>query len=219
MNFKKWVLLEDAKKELASSVEGVEFPEKVLDYLFTAYGKTKEGEWKNTVFSVVEAFKEFSIDTSLPLLQPSPKEKKGEDWEYPGRSWNFYSHILAKSYGWTLDYIAELDTLEALGHIQEILTGEQIDREFIYSLSEIAYPYNKTTKKGEFKPLTRPYWMRPISKPIKKIRIKRSMMPMGHVVDASGLGAELGGWNEIITEKTTKETNPPRNPQALPPPS
>lgn len=216
IQFKKWVLLEDAKKQIGETVEGVEFPEKVLDYLFTAYGKTKEGDWKNTVFTLVEAFKEFSIDTSLPILKPSPKDSKEDNWDYPNRSWNFYSHILARSYGWTLDYIAELDVLEGLGHIQEVLTAEQIDREFIHSLSEIAYPYNKSTKKGEFKPLSRPYWMRPVSKPVKKVRIRRDMLPVGYIVDASGLGEELGGWNEIIQKN---EINSKRNPQALPPPS
>lgn len=215
ITFKKWILLEDAKKQIGETVEGVEFPEKVLDYLFTAYGKTKEGYWKNTVFTLVEAFKEFSIDSSLPILKPSPKESKGEDWEYPGRSWNFYSHILARSYGWTLDYIAELDVLEGLGHIQEVLTAEQLDKEFTHSLSEISYPYNKSTKKGEYKPMSRPYWMRPMSKPVKKVRIRRDMLPVGYIVDASGLGEELGGWNEIIQKN---ETNSKRNPQTIPPP-
>lgn len=216
ITFKKWVLLEDAKKQIGETVEGVEFPEKVLDYLFTAYGKTKEGDWKNTVFTLVEAFKEFSIDTSLPILKPSPKDSKEDNWDYPNRSWNFYSHILARSYGWTLDYIAELDVLEGLGHIQEVLTAEQLDKEFAHSLSEISYPYNKSTKKGEYKPMSRPYWMRPMSKPVKKVRIRRDMLPVGYIVDASGLGEELGGWNEIIQKN---ETNSKRNPQALPPPS
>jgi hypothetical protein len=217
VTFKKWVLLEDIKKQLGETVEGVGFPEKVLDYLSIAYDrKPKEGYWKNTVFSMVEAFKEFSVDSSLPILNQPPSKSKDE-LDYPNRTWNFYSHILANSYGWTLEYISDLDTNEALGHIQEILTGEQLEREFIYSLSEIAYPYNKSTKKGEFKPLTRPYWMRPLSKPVKKVKIKRTMLPMGHIVDASGLGSELGGWNEIIQKN--EETNSPRNPQPLSPPS
>jgi len=106
--------------------------------------------------------------------------------------------------------------VEAFAHIQEILTDRQLEQEFFYSLSEIAYPYNKATKKGEFKPMPRPYWMRPAVRPTKTIRIKRNLLPVGYGVDASGLGAELGGWNEILNQNNeTKEADPPRDTQPV----
>jgi hypothetical protein len=215
LGFRKWISLEDHKKLIAEAVEGSEFPERVFDYLSTAFGDKgwRKKSWKTPVYSLADGFQKFNPDPSLPLLN-APKEKKEADWEYKGRSWNYFSHLLANAYGWTLEYIAEMDVNEALGHVQEILTQEYLEQEFTHSLSEVSYVYNKNTKKSDYKPLPRPYWMRPVSQPTKKVRIRRDMLPVGYVVDASGLGAELGGWNEIITKNEST-----RNTQAVPPPS
>lgn len=214
LGFRKWVSLEDHKKRIAEAVEGSEFPNRVTDYLSTAFGNKgwEKKPWKTLVFSMIEGFEKFTPNSSLPILNP-PKDGKKSDWDYEGRSWMYFSHLLANAYGWTLEYIAEMDVNEAIGQIQEILTSEYLDQEFTHSLSEVSYTYNKNTKKSDYKPLPRPYWMRPVSQPTKKVRIRRDMLPMGHVVDVSGLGAELGGWNEIITN----ESKP--NPPTVPPPS
>jgi hypothetical protein len=61
---------------------------------------------------------------------------------------------------------------------------EQLDKEWTYSLSEIAFPYNSSTKKSEYKPLDRPEWMLPISpKQLPVIKMRKDMMPMGNIVD------------------------------------
>jgi hypothetical protein len=215
LGFRKWIELENHKKLISEAVEGSEFPEKVFDYLSTAFGNKgwEKKPWKTPVYSMVEGFQKFNPDPSLPLLN-SPREKKEADWEYKGRSWNYFSHLLAHAYGWTLEYIAGMDVNEALGHIQEILTEDYLEQEFQHSLSEVSYVYNKNTKKSDYKPLPRPYWMLPALKPIKMVKLKRSMMPVGYVIDTSGLGAELGGWNEIITKNESST-----NTQSVPPPS
>lgn len=216
--FRKWIDLEASKQSIAKATEGVEFPDRVLDYLSVAFGKTpKEGYWKDTVALFTDALQKTYIEINVPMIKNPPKEGKEPDWNYEGRTWNHLSHVLAKAYGWTLEYIASLDVVEAFGHIQEIFTDRHLEQEFAYSLSEIAYPYNKSTKKNEFKPMSRPYWMRPASKPVKKIKIKRSMLPVGYGVDSSGLGAELGGWNDLINE--TKKTDASRDSQTVPPPT
>lgn len=184
--FRKWVELEKKKSDFISAAESDEFPEKVFAYL-SAAGYSTKGDWRSTVLSLQKAYVEY-LPKSLPILDAAPKEGKPVDWDYDNRTWNFYSHLLAKSYGWTLEYIAELETNEALGHLQEILTEDHLEKEFVYSLSEVAYPYNKSTKKSEFKPMKRPYWMKPvINTEIKKFKIKRDMLPMGKIVDISGL--------------------------------
>lgn len=220
LGFRKWVELEDHKKLIAEAVEGSDFPNRVVAYLSTAFGdkKWERKPWKTPVFSMVKGFEKFN-PAPLPILHP-PKDNKKSDWDYEGRSWNYFSHLLADAYGWTLEYIAEIDVNEALGHIQEVLTDNYLRQEFQHSLSEVAYSYNKNTKKSDYKPLPRPYWMRPISKPTKKVRIRRDMLPMGYLVDASGLGAELGGWNEIIHKNIETQTvEPPRDAQPVSPPS
>jgi hypothetical protein len=119
----------------------------------------------------------------LPITEPTGTTKKeDEPWDYEGRQWHLYSHILAKTYGWTLDYISQLQVHEAIAKIQEILTDEQLEHEFYYGLSEIAYPYDSSTKKSSFKPLDRPSWMRPKAKEIPRFKIPKSIMPMGVVV-------------------------------------
>jgi hypothetical protein len=120
------------------------------------------------------------------MLRDSPKESKPVDWDYDGRTWAYYSHLLAKAYGWTLEYVAEMDVNEALAHLQEIMTDDHLEKEFTYSLSEVAYPYNKSTKTSNFKPMTKPYWMRPPMKQIPTYKIRRDMLPQGRIVDLAG---------------------------------
>lgn len=166
---------------------------------------------------MIEGFEKLAPDPSLPILK-SPKAKKESDWEYKGRSWNYFSHLLADAYGWTLEYIAELDVNEALGHIQEVLTSEHLEHEFYHSLSEVAFAYNKSTKKSDYKPLTRPYWMLPVAKPLRKFRIPKSLLPLGVGVDMSGLPEEYG-IKKIIEHGMEKETTESAGDAPLIPPS
>lgn len=218
LGFRRWLELEHHKKLISEAVESSEFPEKVFDYLSTAFGDRKWDKqgWKTPVFSFLESLEKFNPDSSLPILHPPKDGKKDEDFDYKGRSWNYFSHLLADAYGWTLDYIAELDVNEALGHIQEVLTAEYLKQSFHHSLSEVAYVYDKNTKKSSYKPLPKPYWLRPLPKPIKKFRIKRSMLPVGYVVDASGMAEELG-LSSIVTKENNETTEPPRNSQTISP--
>jgi hypothetical protein len=74
-----------------------------------------------------------------------------------------------------------------MAYLQEILVNEQLDREFTWSTTEVAYPYNSTTKVSKFQPLTRPYFMHETAKPLKIMKIPRNLMPMGEVHDSSGM--------------------------------
>jgi hypothetical protein len=215
LGFRKWIDLENHKKSIAEAVEGSEFPTEVIAYLSTAFGDKgwEKKPWKTPVYSMMEGFTKFN-PKPLPLLEAPPNKKK-VDWEYEGRTWSYFSHILADAYGWTLEYIGSMDVNEALGHIQEILTNDFLNQEFQHSLSELSYEYNKSTKKSYYKPLTRPYWMRPASKPTQVVRIRRDMLPVGYVIDASGLGKELGGWNEIIKNNDDS----PKDTPTVPPPA
>lgn len=119
----------------------------------------------------------------LPITQPTNENHKDEPWDYPERTWYLYAHMIAESYGWSLEYISQLKVEDALAIIQEILVDEQLEHEFYYGLSEVAYPYNASTKKSDFKPLSRPGWMRPRVEPdkIQRTQIPRSLMPVGVV--------------------------------------
>lgn len=116
------------------------------------------------------------------MTRPSDEKQKDDDWSYDGRLWHQYSHMLARTYGWTLEYIANMTIVEALAKMQEIIVDEQLDREFYYGLSEMAYSYDQRSKVSKFNPLPRPSWMRPKIKEIKKFTIPASMLPIGVVM-------------------------------------
>ena len=194
IGFRKFVTLEKRKQIFLSATGDESFPEKVFSYLSVALdvpvSRLEGKDWQKVIRSLL-SYKGHQLKP-LPLLEGAQKDSKPVDWDYDGRSWAYYSHLLSKAYGWTLEYIAEMDVDEALSHLQEILTDEHLDREFLYSLSEVAYPFNASTKKSEFKPMKRPYWMQPaVPTTIKKVKIRRDMLPQGLIKDMSGLPSEF----------------------------
>jgi hypothetical protein len=116
----------------------------------------------------------------FPILHGKSENREKYPWEYKERSWYFWLNLFAKHYGWTEEIISQLDIDTAIGLYQEIEIDGQLQREWEWGLSEIAYPYNKGTKKREYKPLARPSWMKPIiPKQLPMVRIRKDMMPMG----------------------------------------
>ena len=213
LTFKKWLDLEQLKKQISDATESGEFPDRVFAYLSVAFDSLirPKDSWDKTILLFTKALNELQPDRKLPMLQPHTSNEKPVAWDYPNRSWAFWSHILAKAYGWTLEYIGELDVNEALAMVQEVLTDDQLDREFVYSLSEIAYPYNKSTKKNHFKPMPRPHWMKAMIPPIRKVKFRRDMLPVGLIQDVSGMPDEFNPLRDDV-QKKTKETKPPPSP-------
>ena len=127
----------------------------------------------------------------IPITQVSsdPNEKKPV-WEYEGRTWFWWWHFFAKEYGWNKEQVENLDIDEAISLLQECLLDRQFEREWEYGLSELAYPYDPTTKRGVFKPLSRPDWMtgrqQQALKAMQKVRFKKSMLPVGGIIGEDG---------------------------------
>lgn len=185
--FKKWIRLESLKEKIVKAVGEAQpdFPDWFLLYTSTALGVSyrwyEKADWQRVVFLFYVCLSK-SPTVNFPITVPSNEKFKEEPWNYEGRLWHVYSHILASSYGWSLEYISQLQVSEAIAKIQEIMTEAQLEREFYYGLSEIAYPYDKGSKKSIFKPLERPHWMRPKIQPIPRFKIPKAVMPMGNVV-------------------------------------
>lgn len=120
----------------------------------------------------------------FPILFNKIREEMEIFLDYPGRAWYIWANLLASNYGWSLEYIADLDFEDGIALIQEIILNKQLDKEWQWSLSEIAYPYNKSTKKSEFKPLPRPDWMTQIKKQtsIQSVKLPADMLPTGMVL-------------------------------------
>jgi len=180
-----WLELETYKEKIIEATDGGDFPKVLLKYLSVAFWgiNSKWFDHANWI-KIVSAFY-LSISKlpkiELPITTPTNEKSSKDDWSYDGRTWHLYSHMLAKNYGWTLEYISCLRVDEALAKIEEIMVDEQLNREFQYSLSENAYSYDQRTKKNKFIPLPRPYWMRKKAKPIQKFLIPASMLPVGVV--------------------------------------
>lgn len=182
---RKWLELESYKDKIIKATDGGDLPRWMLRYLSVALWGVRE-KWFECAdwFKIVSVFY-LSISKSpkieLPITSPSNEKSKEEDWNYDGRTWHLYSHMLANAYGWNLEYISQLKVVEALAKIEEIMVDTQLEHEFYYGLSEAAYSYDQRTKTSKYVPLPRPHWMRKRIQPIKKFPIPASMLPVGVV--------------------------------------
>jgi len=138
--------------------------------------------WYEVVYALNAVNRVNTVGINLPFLIASPKSQPLLDYE--NRSWYQVAHMLAKEYGWSLEEIAQIDIKDAAALIQEILVDEQLEREWQYSLSEVAYSYDPHTKKSVYKPLKRPSWMYAgvVQKPLPKYKIPRDLLPPGIVI-------------------------------------
>lgn len=152
--------------------------------LAAAFGLDMETMDEMPWYEIAEAFTYLVMENiprrDVPILK-SPVKSAEVDWDYEERIWYLWLHVLAKNYGWTAEYIAEMDIDDAVALMQEILVDEQLEKEFVYMLSEVAYPYNENTKKSEFKPLPRPAWMTK-EHPQPRYKIPVRMMPVGTII-------------------------------------
>lgn len=230
LGFRTFLELESHKKKILEAAGGGEFPDRVFAYLSVASFVPDKGikkflkikqkpspdePWHNTVSTLLQMFKEIVPNQDLPLIKDSSNDRgKPASWDYEGRGFWLWANVLCKAYGWTIEYVADLDYNAAFALLQEILTDEQLDKEFTYSLSEVAYPYNKSTKKQNFKPLPRPYWMKMAVPEIKKQKFHRDALPAGQVIDTSGMPLEYNPLRDTVVQEKNKaqKTDPAPSP-------
>ena len=77
----------------------------------------------------------------------------------------------------------ELWPEEAACYLQEILVSEANEAEERHSLSELAYHYDKASQTSRYVPLPRPAWMQSEPTKPRPVRMLRSMLPYGEVID------------------------------------
>lgn len=119
------------------------------------------------------------LQTLLPFLeQQGPEDNKEPPYTYPSRAWALWIHKLASRYSWSRDDIFNLWPEEAAVYIQEIILSEYDEADEQRALSQMSYSYDKATNISKFIPLPRPGWMLDKKEPVKKMRIRRDMLPM-----------------------------------------
>jgi hypothetical protein len=192
-NLRQWIRLEDIRSDILKAAENkdtIGFSTQMYLYISTAFNipinKIEKFTWEKCAELYMVAVSMCIPRYDVALLKSRMKDEK-ESWDYHGRTWYIWSHMLSSNYGWTLDTISAMDFEDAISLMQEILINEQLNREWEWGLSEIAYSYNPTSKESKLRKLPRPDWMEVILfKPIKKVRMLRSMMPVGAVIRMDG---------------------------------
>jgi len=185
---RRWLQLEDIREKTLEATDRKDrsgFIASIYSYLSVAFSVEIDFSilpW----YEVVDAYADLthlnSPSIELPfLLTQVPKEEI--PWSYEGRTWYLWSHLLAESYGWSLEYIAEMDIDDALALIQEIKTSDQLEKEWDWLLSDRAVSYNKQGK-AKSVDYPRPDWMTGRFAPLvpEKTKIKKSMLPVGNVL-------------------------------------
>ena len=211
IGFQTWCELEEIRNKLNKTVETGTFSELIIAYVSTVLLLPRFMLRKLFWLRVMELFsvavKSTQPKLKLPILiTKHTDEGKKVSWDYEGRTWFYYSHLLAQNYGWKLDYIGKLPVDTVIAHVQEVLTSKQLENEFSWAMSEIAYPYDKSSKTSKFKPLKRPYWMLEEVREIKKIKILKSSLPVGLIHDVGGMQHALDE-KEAKSKETKSSTN------------
>lgn len=106
--------------------------------------------------------------------------------DYPGRALARIVDILASHYNWSLADIINMPVRAALLHVQECLLRDHRDREWQYSLSEMAWEYDKGSGKSRLRPMKPIPWDRAIGateySPVPQDIIDK-YYPKGNVID------------------------------------
>lgn len=189
--FRKWVELEDIRSEIrvaADKQDNRKVSDLICSYLSAALCS---GDWLELPWTEVLYDYAFCVDLHSAKRDHKIFEKgssKEDIFRINKSGWFPWSHMIAKEYGWSLEYIAELDIDDAIGFIQEILYSEQLNREWEWALSEKSVHYDPNTKTSKFKPLDRPEWLKErkeIKEP-EKIKIPTDMIPSGVIMRWDG---------------------------------
>jgi hypothetical protein len=191
-----WFDLEELRsnlKEAAESGDTTAVSRLLCFYLSAASCENievfQDANWEEVAIAFAEIDALNLPRMNFPLFEFA--HKKLDDpavWEYDGRTWYLWVHVLAKAYGWTEEYISGLEIETGLALIQEAMVEDQLQKEWEWSLTEIAYQYDAGSKTSRFKPLPRPGWMGGGKKPPKKTKMLKEMLPFGYIENVSGMG-------------------------------
>jgi hypothetical protein len=189
-----WLALEEIRLVLSQATKHKD-REKVAEslclYVSVAFGLDKSEieslPWKQVAFAFAEGAKANSVELGhIAFLRGQTQDDAKEAWEYPGRTWWTWAQTFAKEFGWSLEYISNLNVLDAVSLFQEFLLSQQFKREWEWNLSEYSTKYNTTTKKSDPNPLPRPDWMKMYSpkslETPKLVKIPKGMMPVGNII-------------------------------------
>lgn len=179
---KRWFELEDIRRKIQLATgQGKNVSELICSYLSVAICDLNwlKLPWTDIIEDYALALNIHRPEKNHKIFLSKEQSKALTD----DGSWYSWANLFANKFGWSLEYIAELDIDDAISLIQEILYSDQLEKEWEWGLSEKSVSYDKASGKGKFVPLKRPDWMVPteIQKPAKSVKILKSMLPVGVV--------------------------------------
>ena len=185
VRLRDWLKLQDIYEQITNAVDIEDVADLIQLYISTALldFNIDENSWVETIEVWDDLSQLNRPSLEFPILNSKIKDQV-VTWDYEGRTWYLWLHLFSGQYGWDIDYIANLEIDVAIGLMQEILISDQLQREWEWQRSEIAFPYNSATKKQEFKPLDRPVWMQPVFKEtdLQLREMPESFRPVGNVI-------------------------------------
>lgn len=130
------------------------------------------------------------------VLKSALRKKDGDGtkiepppYDYDGRYWAWMVATIADRFGWGEREIFDLQPEAAFYYLQEALIMNYNDAEMAHQLSEVAYTYDKHSKKSVYHPIPKPDWMvnktNEDEKP-KTVRVKKSFLPAGVITRVDG---------------------------------
>jgi len=202
LRLKKWVQFESLKENITNEAEhgNVDgFSEAILSCVSLCVNVDIEEIKDKSWIDIANAYQNCQ-DANLPSIKfpiflSQMKRQRQIGWDYDERSWYVWAHTLAKIFGWSLEYIAELVVDDAIALIEEIYVQDQLDKEWEWSLSEIAYPISSSGKEKTFRPLPRPSWMESgymdMKEELMKTKMPKAMIPVGNIVRAKWMNDDI----------------------------
>jgi len=184
LRLKGWLEGESLREQINESKSTDEIVNNLYSYLTLIYG---EEDWDKKTWEEIEMLYLSGIEINLPkiefpMLSKSSETLEKSPWEYIERTWYLWVNTLASKYGWSMEYIAELDIDDAIGLMQEIIIDDQLEKEWTWNLSELTYSYDAATKSSNHSEYPRPSWMTDTIKHPETYKIDKRMMPQGLII-------------------------------------
>jgi hypothetical protein len=179
----RWLQLEDIREKIARAADRkdkIGFTALIYSYLSVALSVEDDFTslpWYEIADAYIEIVRMNHPSTEFPLLRSVSENIEQVPWDYEGRTWYAWLNLISSAYGWSIEYVAELDVDDAIALVQEIRTTEQANREWEWARSELAYD-----RKGKHQKLPRPKWMERVPILPEGYKIKRYALPAGTIV-------------------------------------
>lgn len=184
--FKLWLALETIKEKIAKAVDTDALSDAIEEYLATALAfpvsDLSTCPWEEAITAFARVTEINGDIRMLPFMRYPVKDQKPAAYDYDERLFFHYAHTFARAYGWSIEYVADLDVDTAFSLLQEIIITTQLDREWQWDLSERSTGYDEQTRKSKHIPYPLPPWMSPAPTEPKIYRIPKALIPVGNVV-------------------------------------